>query len=68
VKEWVKPEPPKGLPYYGPWGNREEIYLGSSDNKVARGTCLGITMTDPREVRIAELEQKLRDLGVELAR
>ena len=68
VKEWVKPEPPKDLPYYGPWGNREEIYLGSSDNKVARGTCLGITMTDPREVRIAELEQKLRDMGVELAR
>jgi hypothetical protein len=34
---------------------------------VARGTCLGITMTDPREVRIAELEKKLRDLGIELA-
>jgi hypothetical protein len=35
---------------------------------MARGTCPGIMMTDPREVRIAELEQKLVDLGVELAR
>jgi N-methylhydantoinase B/oxoprolinase/acetone carboxylase alpha subunit len=68
VKDWVTEEPPQGLPYYGPWGDRETIYLGDPSNKVARGTCLGITMTDPREVRIAELEQKLRDLGVELAK
>ena len=64
----VTEEPPAGLPYYGPWGDRETIYLGSPQNKMARGTCPGIMMTDPREVRIAELEQKLADLGVELAR
>jgi N-methylhydantoinase B/oxoprolinase/acetone carboxylase alpha subunit len=66
VKEWVTEEPPHGLPYYGPWGDRESIYLGDPSNKVARGTCLGITMTDPREVRIAELEQKLKDAGIEI--
>jgi hypothetical protein len=64
----VTPAPPAGLPYYGPWGDRETIYLGSPDNKLARGTCPGIMMPDPREVRIAELEQKLRDLGVEFPR
>jgi N-methylhydantoinase B/oxoprolinase/acetone carboxylase alpha subunit len=68
VKEWVTDEPPAGVPYYGPWGDRETIYLGSPENKMARGTCPGIMMTDPREVRIAELEQKLTDLGVELPR
>jgi hypothetical protein len=68
VKEWVTEEPPADLPYYGPWGDRETIYLGSPANKVARGTCRGIMMADPRDVRIAELEQKLRDMGVELAR
>jgi hypothetical protein len=67
VKDWVTAEPPPGLPYYGPWGDRETIYLGSPANKVARGTYTGIMMTDPRDVRIAELEQKLRDMGVELA-
>jgi acetone carboxylase alpha subunit len=67
VAEWVTAEPPAGVPYYGPWGDRETIYLGSPENKMARGTCSGILMTDPREVRIAELEKKLADLGVDLA-
>jgi hypothetical protein len=62
----VTEDPPQGLPYYGPWGDRESIYLGDPSNKVARGTCLGITMTDPREVRIAELEQKLKEAGIDI--
>ena len=68
VKEWVKPEPPAGLPYYGPWGDRETIFVGDPSNKMARGTCPGVMMPDPREVRIAELEQKLTESGIEISK
>lgn len=66
VREWVKPEPPEGLPFYGSWNDRDQIYLGDRSVKVARGTCRGVTMADPKDVRIADLEQRLRALGVEL--
>jgi acetone carboxylase, alpha subunit len=66
VKDWVKPTPPEGLPYYGQWADRETIYIGNPNVTAKRGEYPGIMMTDPREVRIAELEDKLRKAGIAL--
>ncbi|HYA34474.1 MAG TPA: hydantoinase B/oxoprolinase family protein, partial [Candidatus Binataceae bacterium] len=66
AKDWVKATPPQNLPYYGAWENRDIIFLGSPDNAAARGATQGVTMPDPRDVRIAELEDKLRKAGVAL--
>lgn len=66
VKQWTKPEPPADLPYYGSWDDRETIYAGpyggvpravmSSDN------IQPIYMPNPRDVKIAELEARIREL------
>ena len=64
VKDWVRPAPPEGLPYYGAWDDRETIYLGSPDQKAPRNQALGVTMPDPRDVRIAQLEEMLRKAGI----
>ncbi|MEA2626906.1 MAG: hypothetical protein QOD06_2951, partial [Candidatus Binatota bacterium] len=59
------PSPPEGLPYYGSWADRDEVHLGSASQKAARGTVAGVTMPDPRDVRIAELEARLKERGIE---
>ena len=66
LKDWVKPAPPEGLPYYGAWDDRETIYMGSPERKAPRGQALGVTMPDPRDVRIAQLEDMLRKAGINL--
>jgi N-methylhydantoinase B/oxoprolinase/acetone carboxylase alpha subunit len=66
VREWVTAAPPKGVPYFGAWDHGELIYLGDPTQTAARGASRGVTMPNPREVRIAELEQRLRDAGIEI--
>lgn len=67
AKGWSKPEPPADIPYYGCWGeDRSTIYAGpfagvprktmSSDNIEA------VFMPNPRDVRIAVLEERIREL------
>ncbi len=65
VREWVQPEPPENVPYYGSWDNRDLLYLGNRSEKAARGATHSVMMPDPREVRIAELEQRLRAAGID---
>jgi acetone carboxylase, alpha subunit len=65
VKTWVTAEPPEGLPYFGTWADRDVVYLGDRSKSAARGTVQGVLMPDPKDVRIAELEQRLRDRGAE---
>ncbi len=64
VKDWVRPAPPADVPYFGAWDDRETIYLGSPDQKAARNEALGVTMPDPRDVRISQLEDMLRKAGI----
>jgi N-methylhydantoinase B/oxoprolinase/acetone carboxylase alpha subunit len=66
VQGWTKPEPAQNVPFYGSWNSRDELYLGNPSQKVERGaTGAGVMMPDPKDVRIAELEQRLRDLGID---
>ncbi len=66
VKEWVRPSPPADVPFYGSWDDRDLIFVGDADHTVTRAEAQGVMMPDPKDVRIAELETRLRRLGVEL--
>jgi len=66
VRTWVQPEPPEGLPFFGSWDDREVIYLGDRTQKTPAGVSRGVTMPNPIEVRVAELEKRLREAGIEL--
>jgi len=61
VAEWVRPEPPEDLPYYGSWDDPTRIYAGQGAGRVVmqRGAVTGVMMPNPKDVRIAELEAQL---------
>ena len=66
VKRWVTPEPPAHLPYYGSWGaDPTIIYAGpfaGQPRRVMKADAIEpVFMPNPRDVRIAELEAKLRE-------
>ncbi|MGH8523852.1 MAG: hydantoinase B/oxoprolinase family protein, partial [Gammaproteobacteria bacterium] len=67
VKKWNQPEPPADLPYYGAWGaDRETIYAGPYGG-VPRATMSAsniqpIYMPNPRDVKIAQLEARIKEL------
>ena len=66
VRDWVTDAPPEGIPFYGTWSDPDVVHLGDRSKTARRGECPGILMPDPREVRIAELENRLRQAGIEL--
>ena len=57
--EWTKPEPPAHLPFYGSWDDRGKIYRGSAADWCPADAIESVTMPDPKDVRIAELEAEL---------
>ena len=64
VKTWSTPKPPKHLQYYGCWGDDvETLYMGSSDKTRPASSIKPNYMLHPKDVRIAELEAKLAELG-----
>lgn len=60
-KEWVTAEPPKNIPYFGSWDNPKEIYAHHLGKRVKMPSdkLQGAFMLDPKDVRIAELEERL---------
>jgi N-methylhydantoinase B/oxoprolinase/acetone carboxylase alpha subunit len=66
VREWVTDAPPEGLPFCGTWSDPDVVFLGDPSKKARRGACPGISMPDPRDVRVAELEEQLRRAGIEV--
>lgn len=69
VAEWVKPEPPLDMPYFGSWGNPAELYAGhgASRVKMSAKSVQPVWLPDPRETRIAELEGQVARLQERLA-
>ncbi|MCC7121682.1 MAG: hydantoinase B/oxoprolinase family protein [Gammaproteobacteria bacterium] len=56
---WNRDTPPAGVPYYGAWGEDvDTLYAG--DTTMRADAIQPIFMPDPREVRIAALEARLR--------
>jgi len=64
IKEWNKPKPPSYLQYFGCWGDDISVlYMGSPDKIRDASEPRPNYMPHPKDVRIAELEQKLASLG-----
>lgn len=61
-KKWNQPEPPAHLPYYGCWDDRNVIYAGSVEQKTTADAIQPIFMPNPKDVRIAKLEQRIAEL------
>lgn len=60
-RDWVTPEPPAHLPYYGSWENPREIYATNAGQrmKMDADKLVGVFMPNPKDIRIAELEAQL---------
>jgi N-methylhydantoinase B/oxoprolinase/acetone carboxylase alpha subunit len=67
-REWVKPDPPAYLPYFGSWENSKEIYASTAGQriKMEADKLQGAFMLNPKDLRIAELESQLAALRGEL--
>jgi acetone carboxylase, alpha subunit len=68
-KEWVTPEPPTNLPYFGSWENNKEIYATTMGQRVKMPAdqLQGAFMLNPKDVRIAQLEAQLAATQGQLA-
>ena len=68
VKEFVTPEPPEHLPYYGSWNDPTVIYGTSMGKRITMpaDNIQSVFMPNPRDVRIAALEKELSALKAEL--
>jgi len=67
VKQWTTQEPPADLPFYGSWGaDRSVIYAGPYGGvprcTMDAGAIQAIFMPNPRDVRIAQLEKRIKEL------
>jgi acetone carboxylase, alpha subunit len=63
VAEWVTPEPPAHLPYYGSWDDPTVIYGTSSGKriKMKASEMQSMFMPNPKDVKIARLEGELAE-------
>ena len=68
-KDWVLPEPPGDVPYFGSWDNPKEIYaiFGDVRNKMDSDKIVGMYMPNPKDIKIGELEAKIEQLQAQLA-
>ena len=62
--EWVTPEPPAHIPYFGSWDNPDEIYanLPGAPTKTSAAAQTGVMMPNPKDLRIAALEAEVAAL------
>jgi N-methylhydantoinase B/oxoprolinase/acetone carboxylase alpha subunit len=64
VKTWSKPVPPAHLQYFGCWGDDiSTLYMGGVGATREAATPKPNYMQHPKDVRIAELEARLKSLG-----
>lgn len=61
-REWVRAEPPSEPPFYGSWDDPRKVYRGSPEDWCPSDAIEPVVMPDPKDVRIAELEARLRRL------
>jgi N-methylhydantoinase B/oxoprolinase/acetone carboxylase alpha subunit len=68
-EEWVKPEPPAELPYFGSWDNHAEIYAGlpGMRMKMPADQIQGCFMPDPKDLELAALKQQVAALQEQLS-
>ena len=69
VAEFVTPEPPEHLPYYGSWDDPKVIYGTSSGKriKMPADDIQSMFMPNPKDVKISALEKQVAELQTRLA-
>ena len=67
-KEWVTPEPPQHIPYFGSWENTREIYATTMGQRVKMPSdqLQGAFMLNPKDLRIMQLEGELEQVKAQL--
>jgi N-methylhydantoinase B/oxoprolinase/acetone carboxylase alpha subunit len=67
-KEWVTPEPPQNIPYFGSWENSKEIYATTMGQRIKMPSdqLQGAFMLNPKDVRIMQLEGELAQIKTQL--
>lgn len=63
VKKWETEKPPTDVPFYGSWGDRGTIYLGTPDKTCPADAIESVMMPDPKDLRIAKLEAEIEALN-----
>ncbi|AXQ27887.1 acetone carboxylase subunit alpha [Solimonas sp. K1W22B-7] len=68
-KEWVTPEPPANIPYFGSWENTKEIYATTMGQRVKMPAdqLQGAFMLNPKDVQIMQMEGEIEKLKAQLA-
>jgi acetone carboxylase alpha subunit len=66
--EWVTPEPPAHIPYFGSWSDNKEIFATSAGQRIKLDAdkLQGVFMPNPKDVRISELEAEVSALHARL--
>ncbi|MCK9285357.1 MAG: hydantoinase B/oxoprolinase family protein [Rhodocyclaceae bacterium] len=69
VAEWVTPEPPVHLPYFGSWGDLTKIHANNGSQRLVMDAdkIQGVFMPNPKDLRIAELEAEVLAARAELS-
>jgi acetone carboxylase alpha subunit len=67
-KDWVTPEPPAHIPYFGCWNDSKEIYATTMGQRVKMPAdqLQGAFMLNPKDVRIMQLEGELEQVKARL--
>ena len=70
VKEWVTPEPPAELLYFGSWGDDGVIYAGAgaTRQRMTTDTMVPTMLPDPKDVQIEQLKARIAALEARQAR
>ncbi len=63
-KEWVTPEPPAHIPYFGSWENKAEIYATTMMQRIKMPAekLQGAFMVNPKDLRVMQLEGEVKAL------
>ncbi|WP_131770253.1 hydantoinase B/oxoprolinase family protein [Candidatus Protofrankia californiensis] len=70
VAEWVRPEPPEDMEYYGAWGRDTDVVYGTSAGQriTMEGRVLqSMFMPNPKDVKIAQLQAEITGLKAQLS-
>lgn len=68
LKEWVTPGPQNlPAPFFGCWDKPDEIWVGTEDIPAPAAAMQPVTMDDPRQVRISQLEAEVASLKARLS-
>lgn len=62
IKNWVTEKPPAYLPYYGCWDDPNVVYAGNPDTVMPADQLQSIMMPDVKDIKIQQLEEKLKEL------